>query len=57
MTSNPGHQRRSHGVVMQEGGVGLDGQPSPTSTPAAGRPSASTSALYSQFQSTESDNR
>lgn len=55
MSSNLGHQRRSHGVCLQEGGVGLDCQASATSTPAAGRPN--TSALYSQFQSTESDNR
>ncbi|CAL8323678.1 unnamed protein product [Lota lota] len=55
MTSNPGHQRRSHGAVLQDGGVGLDCQASTASAPVAGRPS--TSALYSQFQSTESDNR
>ncbi|KAG7252689.1 hypothetical protein CRUP_032344 [Coryphaenoides rupestris] len=57
MSSNPSHQRRSHGVCLQEGGaVGLDGPAGGASTPAgAGRPS--TSALYSQFQSTESDNR
>ncbi|CAL8242402.1 unnamed protein product [Merluccius merluccius] len=48
MSSNLSHQRRSHGV-------GLDCQASASATPVAGRPS--TSALYSQFQSSESDNR
>ncbi|KAA0720622.1 Myotubularin-related protein 5 SET-binding factor 1 [Triplophysa tibetana] len=60
MSSNLSHQRRSQGVYLQESGVGssinlsLDSE-STTSTPAAGRPSTST--LYSQFQSTESENR
>ncbi|XP_057179765.1 myotubularin-related protein 5 isoform X10 [Triplophysa rosa] len=60
MSSNLSHQRRSQGVYLQESGVGssinlaLDCE-SATSTPAAGRPSTST--LYSQFQSTESENR
>ncbi|XP_056604779.1 myotubularin-related protein 5 isoform X5 [Triplophysa dalaica] len=60
MSSNLSHQRRSQGVYLQESGVGssinlsLDCE-STTSTPAAGRPSTST--LYSQFQSTESENR
>uniref|UniRef100_A0A3B4V1C2 SET binding factor 1 n=1 Tax=Seriola dumerili TaxID=41447 RepID=A0A3B4V1C2_SERDU len=55
------HQRRSQGVYLQESGVGssinlaLDCEASATSTPVAGRPSTST--LYSQFQSTESENR
>ncbi|XP_047430700.1 myotubularin-related protein 5 isoform X3 [Mugil cephalus] len=61
MSSNIGHQRRSQGVYLQESGVGssinlaLDCEASATSTPVAGRPSTST--LYSQFQSTESENR
>ncbi|XP_059181409.1 myotubularin-related protein 5 isoform X3 [Centropristis striata] len=61
MASNLSHQRRSQGVYLQESGVGssinlaLDGEASATSTPVAGRPSTST--LYSQFQSTESENR
>uniref|UniRef100_A0A3Q3GVL5 SET binding factor 1 n=1 Tax=Labrus bergylta TaxID=56723 RepID=A0A3Q3GVL5_9LABR len=55
------HQRRSQGVYLQESGVGssinlaLDCEASATSTPVPGRPSTST--LYSQFQSTESENR
>ncbi|XP_029317572.1 myotubularin-related protein 5 isoform X4 [Cottoperca gobio] len=61
MSSNLSHQRRSQGVYLQESGGGssinlaLDGEASATSTPVAGRPSTST--LYSQFQSTESENR
>ncbi|KAK9975775.1 hypothetical protein ABG768_021008 [Culter alburnus] len=61
MSSNMSHQRRSQGVYLQESGVGssinlaLDCEVNATSTPAAGRPSTST--LYSQFQSTESENR
>ncbi|KAI4880301.1 hypothetical protein NFI96_031722 [Prochilodus magdalenae] len=61
MSSNLIHQRRSQGMYLQESGVGssinlaLDCEASATSTPAAGRPS--TSNLYSQFQSTESENR
>ncbi|XP_051974415.1 myotubularin-related protein 5-like isoform X2 [Xyrauchen texanus] len=61
MSSNLSHQRRSQGVYLQESGVGstinlaLDCEVSATSTPATGRPSTST--LYSQFQSTESENR
>ncbi|XP_076577947.1 myotubularin-related protein 5 isoform X3 [Chaetodon auriga] len=61
MSSNLSHQRRSQGVYLQESGVGssinlaLDCEASATSTPVAGRPSTST--LYSQFQSTESENR
>ncbi|XP_073671818.1 myotubularin-related protein 5 isoform X2 [Paramisgurnus dabryanus] len=61
MSSNLSHQRRSQGVYLQESGVGssinlaLDCEVSATSTPAAGR--TSTSTLYSQFQSTESENR
>ncbi|KAM6896367.1 myotubularin-related protein 5 isoform 1-T1 [Lycodopsis pacificus] len=59
MSSNLSHQRRSQGVYLQEsaGGssINLACEASATSTPAAGRPSTST--LYSQFQSTESENR
>ncbi|XP_072529117.1 myotubularin-related protein 5 isoform X6 [Salminus brasiliensis] len=61
MSSNLIHQRRSQGMYLQESSVGssinlaLDCEASATSTPAAGRPSTST--LYSQFQSTESENR
>ncbi|AWP00971.1 putative myotubularin-related protein 5 [Scophthalmus maximus] len=59
MSSNLSHQRRSQGVYLQESGVGssinLACEASATSTPVAGRPSTST--LYSQFQSTESENR
>uniref|UniRef100_A0A3Q4HTX9 SET binding factor 1 n=1 Tax=Neolamprologus brichardi TaxID=32507 RepID=A0A3Q4HTX9_NEOBR len=61
MSSNLSHQRRSQGVYLQETGVGssinlaLDCETSATSTPVPGRPSTST--LYSQFQSSESENR
>uniref|UniRef100_A0A8C7H1J6 SET binding factor 1 n=1 Tax=Oncorhynchus kisutch TaxID=8019 RepID=A0A8C7H1J6_ONCKI len=61
MSSNLSHQRRSQGVYLPESGVGssinlaMDRETSTTSTPVAGRPSTST--LYSQFQSTESENR
>ncbi|XP_031415031.2 myotubularin-related protein 5, partial [Clupea harengus] len=61
MSSNLSHQRRSQGVYLQESGVGssinlsMDCEASAGSTPAAGR--TSTSTLYSQFQSTESENR
>lgn len=61
MSSNLSHQRRSQGICLQESRVGssiklgLDCEASATSTPIAGRPSTST--LYSQFQSTESENR
>ncbi|KAJ8346102.1 hypothetical protein SKAU_G00302950 [Synaphobranchus kaupii] len=64
ISSNLSHQRRSQGVYLQDGGMGssinlpLDAESSATSVPAGsmtGRPSTST--LYSQFQSTESDNR
>nr|XP_020456937.1 myotubularin-related protein 5 isoform X2 [Monopterus albus] len=61
MPSNLSHQRRSQGVYLQESGMGssinlaLDCEARATSTPVAGRPSTST--LYSQFQSTESENR
>lgn len=62
MSSNLSHQRRSQGVYLQESGAGssinlaLDCEVSATSTPLQpGRPSTST--LYSQFQSTESENR
>ncbi|XP_062339186.1 myotubularin-related protein 5 isoform X3 [Osmerus eperlanus] len=61
MSSNLSHQRRSQGVYLQESGRGssinlaMDCEASATSTPMPGRPSTST--LYSQFQSTESENR
>lgn len=61
MSSNLCHQRRSQGVYLQESGAGssinlaLECEASATSTPVAGR--TSTSTLYSQFQSTESENR
>ncbi|XP_076158903.1 myotubularin-related protein 5 isoform X6 [Alosa pseudoharengus] len=61
MSSNLSHQRRSQGVYLQESSVGssinlaLDCEASAGATPATGR--TSTSTLYSQFQSTESENR
>ncbi|XP_034019214.1 myotubularin-related protein 5 isoform X3 [Thalassophryne amazonica] len=61
ISSNLSHQRRSQGVYLQERGVGssinlaLECEARATSTPVPGRPSTST--LYSQFQSTESENR
>ncbi|KAL0962853.1 hypothetical protein UPYG_G00346360 [Umbra pygmaea] len=61
MSSNLSHQRRSQGAYLQEGGVGssinlsMDCEASSSTAPVAGRPSTST--LYSQFQSTESENR
>ncbi|XP_061816685.1 myotubularin-related protein 5 isoform X2 [Nerophis lumbriciformis] len=61
MSSNLSHQRRSQGVYLQESHVGssinlaLECEASATSTPVPGR--QSTSTLYSQFQSTESENR
>ncbi|XP_036373424.1 myotubularin-related protein 5 [Megalops cyprinoides] len=64
ISSTLSHQRRSQGVYLQEGGMGssislpLDAEGSATAMPAGGltgRPSTST--LYSQFQSTESENR
>ncbi|KAJ8411204.1 hypothetical protein AAFF_G00172100 [Aldrovandia affinis] len=64
ISSNLSHQRRSQGVYLQESGVGsslnlsMDTERSATSSPAgsmAGRPSTST--LYSQFHTTESENR
>ncbi|KAJ8006976.1 hypothetical protein DPEC_G00112780 [Dallia pectoralis] len=61
MSSNLSHHRRSQGVYLQESGVGsslnlsMDCEASSSITPVAGRPSTST--LYSQFQSTESENR
>ncbi|XP_013875567.1 myotubularin-related protein 5 isoform X2 [Austrofundulus limnaeus] len=60
MSSNLSHQRRSQGVCLQESGVrssislGLDGEARATSTPATSR---QTSTLYSQFQSSENENR
>lgn len=61
MSSSLCHQRRSQGVYLQDSTVGssinlaLECEAGSTSTPVAGR--TSTSALYSQFQSTESENR
>ncbi|XP_069048295.1 myotubularin-related protein 5 isoform X5 [Lepisosteus oculatus] len=65
MSSNLSHHRRSQGVYLQENRMGssinlsLDSESSATSTPsgsmAGGRPSTST--LYSQFQTTESEHR
>ncbi|KAL4617971.1 myotubularin-related protein 5-like [Arapaima gigas] len=64
MSSNLSHQRRSQGVYLREHAMttsiklALDGKSSVASTPAGsatGRPGTST--LYSQFQSTESENR
>ncbi|NXK85955.1 MTMR5 protein, partial [Formicarius rufipectus] len=59
------HHRRSLGVYLQESGVGstlnlsLDSDTSSTSTPSSGKPGGrrSTSTLYSQFQTSESENR
>lgn len=61
MSSNLSHQRRSQGVYLQESGAGssinlaLECEASATSTPVPGRPYTNT--LYSQFQSSESENR
>ncbi|XP_076006705.1 myotubularin-related protein 5 isoform X1 [Genypterus blacodes] len=59
MSSNLSHQRRSQGVYLQESGssinLALECEARATSTPVTGR--QSTSTLYSQFQSTESENR
>lgn len=61
MSSNLSHQRRTKGVYLQESGVGssinlaLECEANATSTPATSR--TSTSTLYSQFRSTESENR
>ncbi|XP_053506817.1 myotubularin-related protein 5 isoform X3 [Ictalurus furcatus] len=61
MSSNLTHQRRTQGMYLQESGVGssinlaLECEASATSTPATNR--TSTSTLYSQFRSTESENR
>ncbi|KAF5897193.1 myotubularin-related protein 5 isoform X5, partial [Clarias magur] len=57
MSSNLTHQRRTQGVYLQESGVGLalERETNATSTPATSR--TSTSTLYSQFRSTESENR
>ncbi|XP_027558014.1 myotubularin-related protein 5, partial [Neopelma chrysocephalum] len=65
MSSGLSHHRRSLGVYLQEGGVGstlnlsLDSDTSSTSTPSSGKPGGrrSTSTLYSQFQTSESENR
>lgn len=60
MSSNLSHQRRSQGVCLQESGVrssinlGLDCEARATSTPVTSR---QTSTLYSQFQSSENENR
>ncbi|KAF4079793.1 hypothetical protein AMELA_G00182390 [Ameiurus melas] len=61
MSSNLTHQRRTQGMYLQESGVGssinlaLECEASATSTPSTNR--TSTSTLYSQFRSTESENR
>uniref|UniRef100_A0A3B4A521 SET binding factor 1 n=1 Tax=Periophthalmus magnuspinnatus TaxID=409849 RepID=A0A3B4A521_9GOBI len=59
ISSNLGHQRRCQTVYLQDSPssltLGLDCEASATSTPTQGR--QSTSALYSQFQSSESENR
>ncbi|XP_062850803.1 myotubularin-related protein 5 isoform X2 [Trichomycterus rosablanca] len=61
MSSNLSHHRRSQGVYLQESRVGssinlaLEHEASATSTPSVGH--TSTSTLYSQFRSTESENR
>ncbi|NWR94292.1 MTMR5 protein, partial [Sakesphorus luctuosus] len=65
MSSGLSHHRRSLGVYLQESGVGstlnlsLDSDTSSTSTPSSGKPGGrrSTSTLYSQFQTSESENR
>ncbi|NWQ70276.1 MTMR5 protein, partial [Neopipo cinnamomea] len=65
MSSGLSHHRRSLGVYLQESGVGstlnlsLDSDTSSTSTPSSGKPGGrrSTSTLYSQFQTAESENR
>ncbi|KAK3517689.1 hypothetical protein QTP70_015676 [Hemibagrus guttatus] len=61
MSSNLTHQRRTQGMYLQESGVGssinlaLECEASATSTPANSR--TTTSSLYSQFRTTESENR
>ncbi|XP_058273083.1 myotubularin-related protein 5 isoform X2 [Hemibagrus wyckioides] len=61
MSSNLTHQRRTQGMYLQESGVGsslnlaLECEASATSTPATSR--TTTSSLYSQFRTTESENR
>ncbi|XP_053108405.1 myotubularin-related protein 5 isoform X3 [Hemicordylus capensis] len=65
MASSLPHQRRSLGVYLQESGVSstinlsLDNDASSTSTPSSGKQGGrkSTSTLYSQFQTAESENR
>ncbi|XP_054843902.1 myotubularin-related protein 5 isoform X3 [Eublepharis macularius] len=65
MASSLPHQRRSLGVYLQESGVSstinlsLDSDASSTSTPSSGKQGGrkSTSTLYSQFQTAESENR
>ncbi|NXN99266.1 MTMR5 protein, partial [Rhinopomastus cyanomelas] len=65
MSSGLSHHRRSLGVYLQESGVGstlnlsLDSDTSSTSTPSSGKQGGrrSTSTLYSQFHSAESENR
>ncbi|NWH77375.1 MTMR5 protein, partial [Piaya cayana] len=60
------HQRRSLGTYLQEGGgvgsslnLSLDSDASSTSTPSSGKQGGrrSTSTLYSQFHTSESENR
>ncbi|TSK13320.1 Myotubularin-related protein 5 [Bagarius yarrelli] len=61
MSSSLTHQRRTQGMYLQESGVGssinlaLECEASATSTPATSR--TTTSSLYSQFRTTESENR
>ncbi|CAI5786790.1 Hypothetical predicted protein [Podarcis lilfordi] len=66
MASSLSHQRRSFGVYLQESGRGsstinlsLDSDSSSASTPSSGKQGGrrSTSTLYSQFQTAESENR
>lgn len=65
MASSLPHQRRSLGAYLQESGVSstinlsLDSDSSSTSTPPSGKQGGrrSTSTLYSQFQTAESENR
>nr|XP_056701885.1 myotubularin-related protein 5 [Euleptes europaea] len=65
MASSLPHQRRSLGVCLRESGVSstinlsLDSDASNTSTPSSGKQGGrrSTSTLYSQFQTAESENR
>ncbi|RXM97783.1 Myotubularin-related protein 5 [Acipenser ruthenus] len=65
MSSNLSHQRRSQGMYVKESRVGsslnlsMDSESSVTATPSSGmgRGQQSTSTLYSQFQTSESEHR